>query len=209
MAQRSLSRSFRWSRAWIFTPRYTSLSSFPYSVGLSLGSLEAKFRLEVLRADVGPGSADSCLIARQPTGTVGAFVDRQLCHHNFSCSAVGFSFWRKCSREPSRAVSCKAFSFKSKCGKGMAKLIFLVRRNLNTQKPDDYLSAACDDTIWNGNRMSIHSFERKLSALSNAVSCNVAQRIGRELFDLNARGDIFFLITLYKATPLIEWLLDL
>ena len=36
------------------------------------------------------------------------------------------------------------------------------------------------------------SFERKLFALSNAVSCKVVQRIGRELFDLKARGDIFF-----------------
>ena len=74
----------------------------------------------------------------------------------------------------------------------MSKLIFLVRRNLNMQKPHDYLSAACDDTIWNGNRMSMHSFKRKLSALSNAVSCNVVQYIGRELFGLKARGDIFF-----------------
>ena len=39
----------------------------------------------------------------------------------------------------------------------------------------------------------MHSFERKLSPLSNGVSCKVVQRIGRELFDLKARGDIFFL----------------
>ena len=39
--------------------------------------------------------------------------------------------------------------------------------------------------------MQIHLFKEKLSALSNAVSCKVVQRIGRELFDLNARGDIF------------------
>ena len=42
----------------------------------------------------------------------------------------------------------------------------------------------------------MHSFERKLSPLSNDVSGKVVQRIGRELFDLKARGDIF-LITLY------------
>ena len=41
----------------------------------------------------------------------------------------------------------------------------------------------------------MHSFERKLSPLSNGVSGKVVQRIGRELFDLKARGDIF-LITL-------------
>ena len=46
--------------------------------------------------------------------------------------------------------------------------------------------------IWKGNRVWIHSFERKLSALSNAVSGKVVRRIGRELFDLKARGDIFF-----------------
>ena len=44
----------------------------------------------------------------------------------------------------------------------------------------------------------MHSFQRKLSALSNAASCKVVQQIGRELFDLKARGDIF-LITLYKV----------
>ena len=38
----------------------------------------------------------------------------------------------------------------------------------------------------------MHSFERKLSPLSNGVSGKVVQRIGRELFDLKARGDIFF-----------------
>ena len=38
----------------------------------------------------------------------------------------------------------------------------------------------------------MHSFERKLSALSNAASCKVVQQIGRELFDLKARGDFFF-----------------
>ena len=70
------------------------------------------FRFEVLWADVGPGSADSCLIAMQPTGTVEAFVDRQWCDRNLSCSAIGFSFWRKCSREPSSVVSCKAYSLK-------------------------------------------------------------------------------------------------
>ena len=132
------------------------------------------------------------MIARQPTGTIGAFVDRQWCDRNLSCSAIGFSFWRKCSREPSRAVLCKAYSLKLKCDKGMAKLISLVRRNRNTQKTDDCLFAACDDTIWNGNRVWTHSFERKLFALSNAVSCKVVQRIGRELFDLKARGDIFY-----------------
>ena len=42
----------------------------------------------------------------------------------------------------------------------------------------------------------MHSFERKLSPLSNGVYGKVVQRIGRELFDLNARGDIF-LITQY------------
>ena len=35
-------------------------------------------------------------------------------------------------------------------------------------------------------------FERKLSALSNALSSKVVRRIGRELFDLKTRGDIFF-----------------
>ena len=40
--------------------------------------------------------------------------------------------------------------------------------------------------------MRIHSFDRKLSALSNAVSGKVVRLIGRELFDLIARGDIFF-----------------
>ena len=39
----------------------------------------------------------------------------------------------------------------------------------------------------------MHSFERKLSPLSNGVSDKVVQRIGRELFDLKARDDIFFL----------------
>ena len=38
----------------------------------------------------------------------------------------------------------------------------------------------------------MHSFDRKLSALSNAVSGKVVRLIGRELFDLKARGDIFF-----------------
>ena len=38
----------------------------------------------------------------------------------------------------------------------------------------------------------MHSFERKLSPLSNGVSGKVVQRIGRELFDLKAGGDIFF-----------------
>ena len=38
----------------------------------------------------------------------------------------------------------------------------------------------------------IHPFERKLSALSNSVPGKVVQRISRELFDLKARGDIFF-----------------
>ena len=38
----------------------------------------------------------------------------------------------------------------------------------------------------------MHSFEGKLSALSNGLSCKVVQRIDRELFDLKARGDIFF-----------------
>ena len=37
-----------------------------------------------------------------------------------------------------------------------------------------------------------------MSALSNAVSGKVVRLISRELFDLKARGDIFFLITLYK-----------
>ena len=37
----------------------------------------------------------------------------------------------------------------------------------------------------------MHSFERKLFPLSNGVSGKVVQRIGRELFDLKARGDIF------------------
>ena len=32
----------------------------------------------------------------------------------------------------------------------------------------------------------------KLSGLSNAVSGKVVRLIGRELFDLKARGDIFF-----------------
>ena len=36
--------------------------------------------------------------------------------------------------------------------------------------------------------MKIHSFERTLSTLSNAVSGKVVRRIGRELFDLKARG---------------------
>ena len=50
----------------------------------------------------------------------------------------------------------------------------------------------------------MHSFERKLFPLSNGVSGKVVQRIGRELFDLKARGDIFFespcinLIWVYK-----------
>ena len=43
----------------------------------------------------------------------------------------------------------------------------------------------------------MHSFERKLSPLSNGVPGKAVQRISRELFDLKARGDIFFLITLY------------
>ena len=76
------------------------------------------------------------------------------------------------------------------------KSYFLVRRYLNTQKPDDFWFAPCDDAIWKGNRVWIHSSERKLSALSNAVSGKVVRRIGRELLDLKARGDIF-LITLY------------
>ena len=66
---------------------------------------------------------------------------------------------------------------------------FPVRRNLSTQKPDDFWFEASDNAIGNGNRVRIHSFERKLSALSNGVSC---KRIGRELFDLKARGNIFF-----------------
>ena len=41
----------------------------------------------------------------------------------------------------------------------------------------------------------MHSFERKLSALSNAVSGKVVRRISCKLFGLKARGD-FFLITL-------------
>ena len=48
-----------------------------------------------------------------------------------------------------------------------------------------------DDAIWKGNRVWIHSFERKLPALSNAVSGKVVRRIGCEVFDLKARGDIF------------------
>ena len=40
--------------------------------------------------------------------------------------------------------------------------------------------------------MQIHSFEKKLFALSNDVSGKVVRRIGRELFDLKARGDIVF-----------------
>ena len=38
----------------------------------------------------------------------------------------------------------------------------------------------------------MHSFDRKLSALSNAVSGKVVRLIGRESFHLKARGDIFF-----------------
>ena len=69
---------------------------------------------------------------------------------------------------------------------------FPVRRNLNTQKTDGFWFGASDNAIWNGNRVWMHSFERKLSPLSNGVSCKGVQRIGRELFDLKARGDIFF-----------------
>ena len=50
--------------------------------------------------------------------------------------------------------------------------------------------------------MSIQSFERKLSALSNAVSSKVVRRIGRELFDLKARGDIFFNHPVYTGCPI-------
>ena len=97
--------------------------------------------------------------------------------------AVHRSLWRLC---------CDKEMTKQKCSRS-SKSVW----NLNTQKPDDFWFAACDDAIWKGNRVWIHSFERKLSALSNGVSGKVVQRISFKLFDLKARGDIF-LITLYK-----------
>ena len=58
-----------------------------------------------------------CLIARQPAETGGAFVDRQLCGRNLSCSAIGFPLKRKCSRELSRA--CIAYHLK--CDNGITR----------------------------------------------------------------------------------------
>ena len=45
----------------------------------------------------------------------------------------------------------------------------------------------------------MHSFERKLSALSNVVSGKVVRRISRKLFGLEARMKLF-LITLYNVS---------
>ena len=52
----------------------------------------------------------------------------------------------------------------------------------------------------------MHSFERKLFPLSNGVSGKVVQRIGRELFDLKARGDIFFESPCISANYLLKGL---
>ena len=78
-------------------------------------------------------SADCCLIARQPAGTGEALADRQWYDRDLSCSAFGFFFRRKCSREQSRA--CKCYSLK--CDKGMTNHIFSfdeiwTRKNLTT-----------------------------------------------------------------------------
>ena len=71
------------------------------------------------------------------------------------------------------------------------KTHFHISTKSEHAKTDDFWFEASDNDIWNGNRMWIHSFERKLSALSNAVYCKVVQRMSRELFGLKARGDIF------------------
>ena len=90
----------------------------------------SSFRLEVSRGQASDlryrrqtwsrYSADCCLIARQPAGTGEALADRQWCDRNLSCSAFGFFFRMKYSREQSRA--CKGYSLK--CDKGMTNHIF-------------------------------------------------------------------------------------
>ena len=49
------------------------------------------------------------------------------------------------SLEMSRAVTCKAYFLK--CDTGTTKHIFTFRRNLNTQKPDDFWFEASDNDI--------------------------------------------------------------
>ena len=98
-----------------------------------------------------------------------------------------FFFRRNYSREQSRA--CKGYSLK--CDKGMTTHIFSfdeiwTRKNLTTfgLHPVTTLFERGTECEY------IHS-KGNLSALSNAVSGQVVRRIGRELFDLKARGDIF------------------
>ena len=77
--------------------------------------------------------------------------------------------------------------------KGWQKKVFsFVEIRLKSEHAKTWRLLVILDAIWKGNRVWIYSFDRKLSALSNAVSSKVVRLIGRELFDLKARGDIFF-----------------
>ena len=189
--QQRLRRSFRLSIPWIFTthqPLQFSPDEEVHVMSRLFGGQASDLRYR--RQTWSRYSADCCLIARQPAGTGEALADRQWCDRNLSCSVfvLFFFFRRKCSREQSRA--CKGYSLK--CDKGMANHIFSFDEIWTHKNLTAFWFAPCDDAIWKGSRVWIHSFERKLCALSNAVSGKVVRRIGRELFDLKARGDIFF-----------------
>ena len=120
-AQQRLRRSFRLSVPWIFTahqPLQLSPDEEVHVMSRFFGGQASGLRYR--RQTWSRYSADCCLIATQPAGTGEALADRQRYDRNLSCSAFGFFFRRKCSREQSRA--CKGYSLKG--DKGMTNNIF-------------------------------------------------------------------------------------
>ena len=191
-AHQSLRRSFRLSIPWIFTahqPLQLSTDEEVHVMSRLFGGQASDWRYR--RQTWSRYSADCCLIARQPAGTWWSFGRPAMMWPQFKLFRFCF-FSLGGNVHVSSQVHAKVTP--SNAIKGW-QIIF--SRSTKSEHAKTWRLLVC--TLWRrylkGNRVWLHSFERKLSALSNAISGKVVRRIGRELFDL---GWHVFLITLYS-----------
>ena len=187
-AQQSLGRSFRLSIHWIFRahqPLQLSPDEEVHVMSRLFGGQASDLRYR--RQTGSRYSAECCLIARQPAGTDEALADRQWCNCNFSCSDFVFFFRRKCSRELSRA--CKGYSLNAIKG---WQIIF--SRSTKSEHAKTWRLLVC--TLWRRylkGEPSVNTFIWQ--EIVRSFKCRIWQSRTthhHELFDLKARGDIFF-----------------
>ena len=90
----------------------------------------------------------------------------------------------------SRAVTCKACFLK--CDTGTTKHIFpFDEKSEHAKKPTAFVLQPLTTLFEMEIECECIHSKGNLFPLSNGVSGKIVQRIGRELFDLKARGDIF------------------